>query len=485
MRFFNSSSAWHIHKVMTEAVTEAYILPVSKLNAKITSLFQKYSSSRALVGAFWVVAGSGGAQMIRLASNLILTRLLFPEVFGMVALTFAVIIGLGQISDVGLREGVVNSDRTSDPTFMRTAWTLQIIRTAVIALCAVILAVPFSHMYNEALLAPVLMMMGFAMFITGFKSISLLAYDKRLDLKTQIIADMCAQVLSLILTITWAYISPSIWALVAGQIFNSVLEVVFSYVLFKGHHSKLGWDKGAFKELFTFGKWIVVSSTISYIIVQGDRLIMGAWLTMGELGLYSIASNWAAIVALVSVNLSTRVLHPFFRSSLGEHSDFSKIHKTRVRLNAIYTLVCVVLAFFGGFLITFLYDERYHEAVWMLQVLAVGQIGRVFTGTLRPVLTACGDSFSQMITSAASAALLVIFIVVGGFLGQAAGVIIAYSICGIAMHPIMIYFAHKHGYHCAKADMGLALGATLVCLSGWWLFDFPVMEILRGISLQF
>jgi len=454
---------------------------ISRLQSRIASITKKFTSSQAAVGAFWVVAGSGGAQILRLISNLILTRLLFPEVFGIMAIVHAVIIGLGQLSDVGLREGVVNSDRIEDPAFMRTAWTLQILRTTIIAVVAMIIAIPIAGVYNEDILAPVLAMTGIAIFITGFKSISLLAYDKRLDLKTQIIVDLIVQVAGLIVVLTWAWISPTIWALVAGQIFSSILEVMFSYVLFKGHFSKLGWEKPALKELFGFGKWIILSSAISYLIVQGDRLIMGIWLTMGELGLYSIASTWAAIVALVSINLSTRVLHPYFRESLNKNSDFTQIHKTRLRLNSAYTAICIGLALIGDKLVIFLYDDRYNDAGWMLQVLAVGQIGRVFTGTLRPFLTACGDSFSQMITSAASAIVLVVFIVLGGWLGEAPGVIIAYAISGIVMHPIMIVFAYKHGYNCMREDMGIVLIATLIVGILWWLLDAPFIDVFLSL----
>ncbi len=435
-------------------------------------------SSSAVQSAFWVILGSGGTQLIRLLGNLLLTRLLFPEIFGIMAIVYAIMIGLGQLSDVGLREGVVNSDRIDDPAFMRTAWTLQILRTGVIALLAAIVALPAAHMYDEPVLAPVLIMISLATFITGFKSIALLAYDKRLDIKKQMLVDLGLQVSGLVVVITWALLWPSVWAMVAGQIFASSLEVILSYVLFKGHFSRFAWDKSSVTQLFGFGKWIFLSSTISYITNQGDRLIMGVFLTMGELGKYSVASTWSAIVALLSVNFSTRVLHPYFRRAIDNHADFSKIHKVRTLLNAAYMAVCITLAIIGDWLIIFLYDERYAEAGWMLQVLALGQVARAFTGTLMPFMLAQGDSFSQMKFSAASAGILVSFILLGGFIAGAPGVIIAYSLSGIFAHPVMIRFAEKHDYHCMLADLGMMLFAIGFCLAAWWMIDAPILPVL-------
>lgn len=42
--------------------------------------------SRALRGTAITLGGTAGAQFMRLLSNLILTRLLFPEAFGLMAL---------------------------------------------------------------------------------------------------------------------------------------------------------------------------------------------------------------------------------------------------------------------------------------------------------------------------------------------------------------------------------------------------------------
>ncbi len=450
------------------------------LRARTHALKEQYGSSKAVVGAFWVIAGTGGNQMLRLVSNLLLTRLLFPEVFGIMAIVHAVIILLGQLSDLGLREGVVNSKRIEDPAFMGTAWTMQILRTAIIAGITVGAAFPVARFYDEPILAPILMMTGFAVFITGFKSITLLAYDKRIDLKTQTLVELLVLVAGLVVTLVWAWISPSVWAMVAGHIVSSVLEVTFSYLLFSGHHSKIRIEKRAFTELFTFGKWIVISSTISYITVQGDRLIMGKWLSLTELGFYSIASTWAAIVAMLSFNLATRVLHPFFRQSL-DNGDFSKITVTRFRLNLAYAGICVFLALIGAWLIRFVYDDRYLEAGWMLQILALGQVARVFTGTLRPFLIACSDSFSQMVVSSASAVILIGFFALGHWLGGPHGMIVGYAFSSFLMHPIMVFFARKHGYHCMISDMGLAFVTCAIIYLGWWLTDAPVLTVLHNM----
>ncbi|MEE4302140.1 MAG: oligosaccharide flippase family protein, partial [Pseudomonadales bacterium] len=336
--------------------------------------------------------------------------------------------------------------------------------------------------YDESVLAPVICMIGLSIIIGGFKSVALLVYDKRLDLRTQIVTGLCVQISGLVVMVVWALIAPGIWALVIGQLFSACVELVLSYVVFEGHHSRFAWDRKAVSECFHFGKWIVVSSSISYITNQGDRLIIGKFMSMAELGIYSIASNWAALVSIVSYELSTRVLHPFFRQSLENSADVRAIKRTRLGLNTVYASICLGLAVSAEFVVDLLYDDRYGNVAWMLQVLAIGQIPRSFTVTLRPFLTAMGDSFSQMAVSTGSAVILVGLILLGGELGGTAGVVLAYAFSGFLMHPLMMISASRHGLHCWFHDGPLMLAGPVVGLVILYAFDGAIFEVLESMG---
>ena len=60
--------------------------------------------------------------MLRFGSNLLLTRLLVPKMFGVMAVAMLVIIGLAMFSDLGLKPSVVHSRRGNEPVFLNTAW---------------------------------------------------------------------------------------------------------------------------------------------------------------------------------------------------------------------------------------------------------------------------------------------------------------------------------------------------------------------------
>lgn len=90
--------------------------------------------ARALKGGVVALSGFGAAQAIRLASNLVMTRLLAPDAFGLMGVTLALQVWIAMMSDLGLDASIVRSKNGEDPKFLATARLLQLARALLIAL---------------------------------------------------------------------------------------------------------------------------------------------------------------------------------------------------------------------------------------------------------------------------------------------------------------------------------------------------------------
>src|SRR5687768_7547642 len=85
-------------------------------------------TGRIAKAASWTALAMLIGQIIRLGGNLIMTRLLPPEMFGVMAIVLAVQITLAMLLDIGLRTALIQSPRGDDERLLNTAWTMQIIR---------------------------------------------------------------------------------------------------------------------------------------------------------------------------------------------------------------------------------------------------------------------------------------------------------------------------------------------------------------------
>ena len=100
-------------------------------------------NARFMRSSMFTMGGYVATQVLRLGSNLILTRILFPEAFGLMALVAVILQGLTMFSDVGVSPSIMQSKRGDDQQFLDTAWTIQVIRGTLLWLfaCAIALSI--------------------------------------------------------------------------------------------------------------------------------------------------------------------------------------------------------------------------------------------------------------------------------------------------------------------------------------------------------
>ena len=88
---------------------------------------------RMLRAAAWLLGSNLSSQALRLASNLLLTRWLAPEAFGLVAAVNTLYFALVMFSDLGIWQSIVRSERGNDARFLGTALSVQLLRGLLLA----------------------------------------------------------------------------------------------------------------------------------------------------------------------------------------------------------------------------------------------------------------------------------------------------------------------------------------------------------------
>ena len=138
---------------------------------------------RAIRGSLWSTVGFGGSQVIRLGSNLLLTRLLAPEVFGLMALVQVALQALKMMSDIGITTSVMIGRHGDDPDYLNSAWTIQVVRGLLIWLLCCVLAYPMSVIYEAPELLLLIPAVGFTAIFQGFTSPAVLTLKRKIELK--------------------------------------------------------------------------------------------------------------------------------------------------------------------------------------------------------------------------------------------------------------------------------------------------------------
>lgn len=427
--------------------------------------------ARASRSSAWTIAGYVASQALRFGSNLILTRILFPEAFGIMALVTVALVGLSNFSDVGTAPAISYSRRGDDPDFLDTAWTLHVARGLLLWLTITAIAVPFARFYGEPLLAQLLPVAGLSFLIGGLFPTRIETAHRHLDLARVTQLDLACQILSLILTILLAWWTRSIWALVVGGVFATATKLVLSHAMLPGHRNRLRMEPGARRELTHFGKWIFLSTVCGFLIAQGDRLILGRYLPMDLLGIYNIGYFLASFPLLMAGAVVGRVLIPLYRDCPPGVSpaDDRRLRLMRMGLTGGIVAMLATMAFAGVALVGALYDPRFQSAGPIVVLLACAQLPQAILLTYDQAALAAGDSRRFFRLMAARAALQTTMILVGLESAGLVGAIVGLGVANVAVYPVCVWLARCHGAWDPRHDAFYAAVALAFGGAALWL----------------
>lgn len=425
----------------------------------------------AIRGAVWTIVGYGGSQAIRFASNLVLTRLLAPELFGLMGIVNIFLIGLQLFSDVGIGLNVVQNKRGEEPSFYNTAWTIQAIRGIGLWVVCCIITYPIANLYDNSQLLLLIPVVGLSTILDGFSSISPFLLERRLEVKAQISFRIGTQVIGTIAMFLIALVYPTVWALAWGGIISAIVRLIWSHRLIPEVHHRLTWDEKSLNEILTIGRWVFVSTALTFSAEQADRLILGKLFPLDLFGIYQIATTLSDLPRQVILALSSRILFPVISRQLHERSQ-EDVAKTILKNRFFMVAGCLVgiafLSCFGDQIFLFLYPEEefevYTQGAWMLPILALGIWPRLLSHTSEPYLLAKGTVSYTASGNFVRLLVTVVGIWVGYQMLGIPGAIIAVALNDLFYYLIVAYGLYKEGLNCIVQDLIASIALVALIL---------------------
>ena len=424
----------------------------------------------AIHGAAWTFIGYGVGQVLRLVSNLVLTRLLAPELFGVMALVNVVVIGLNMFTDVGIGINIIQSERGEEKNFLNTAWTIQIIRGIIICIICILGALPFSYFYNEPSLVWILPATGLSVIISGFNSTSLYTLNRKMDLKRITILEIGTQVSTIGVMLITALIYPTIWVLVGGNIFGAFIKMIISHIWLDNFKNKFCLESSSVSQLIRFGKWIFVSTVLSFAFNSSGSLILGKLSNMSDLGVFTIASTLAKAVENIFDQIGGRVLLPVYsRLKLLSVNELKKeITRIRLVLLVVFLPFLWIFIFFGQDIVNLLLDSRYSQAGWIFRVLSAGIIFTII-GDMGQYFLAIGNSYMAMLLSAVKLLFFLLSMVIGFYFYGYPGVIIGMSVHNVFLCAFGMLIQKKYGILTLKLNIIAIIMSVIIIFGSFYL----------------
>ncbi|TWU23955.1 Teichuronic acid biosynthesis protein TuaB [Novipirellula galeiformis] len=436
----------------------------------ISLRFNRLRRKPATFASITTVGLFGTSLVIRLASSLLLSRLVLPDVFGLMALAMIAIMGLVLLSDVGLTPAVIHHSDGDEPDFLNTAWTIQVFRGIAIWLASWIAAPAMAWFYAEPILTFLIPVIAIMVVIEGFCSTGVMTAQRQLTPSAMIGYNVLSQFFGTLVTLGIACFYPNVWSLVAGTLAGSLCRLVTSFCLPSLVKHRLLWHHKYAWELFHFGKWIFLSTAATFFALQIDRIVLGKLGSLETLGLYSMGATIAAIPVLLITHIGDYVMFPLLAKAAREDPAGlrEKTKPVRGRILGLSLIMNVGVFATAPLLFNNLYGSEYRDAGRLCQWLVVSSWLTVIVELAVQTLKAVGN-VQSMAGGKVVRLLVTIPLTVWGFDQYGIeGFIVGFTIGILPEHLVMLWRLYRLGLWLPLQEIGYTSAFLLAIVSMYW-----------------
>ena len=357
----------------------------------------------------WIVGPFGFLQVVRLVTQIVLARLLAPEMFGLMLLVNTLRTGAELLSDIGIGQSVVRSQNGDDPVFLNVAFTVQVVRGLFLTALMAALAYPMASLYDEPQLLIIMLAVSPIFLISGLRSPALFIVQRHIRLRARAKYDVVTVVFQCAFTIVLAWYLENVWALVLGLVVSTAFSTLLSFFVARGYQPRLSWRKDHFLEIFHFGKWIFLGTALYFVATSFDRLYFVAALSLSLAGVYGIARTFSELLSALAQRIGNQLVFPKVAALQDRRAELApRLRKARAQaLVSIAVLAGVGVAGSDAFIL-FAYDARYHAAAIMIPILLIAVWFGMLSFFSESMLLGCSRPIPGAIANGAKFAVLLV-----------------------------------------------------------------------------
>lgn len=391
---------------------------------------------KAVHGSTWTFLGYGATQIARLATTVLLARLLLgPKEFGLIGLVNVFISGLEMLSDLGIGLDVIQHPRGDEPEFINTAFLIQAGRGVVLWAVATALAYPFAAFYHRPEVLWLAIIAATSIGIRGLSSGSVWTMTRHVQLRKLTLLTVAGEAAGLVVSVAWAIVSPSAWALVVGRVANTLVFVVGTHLVAE-YSVSTQWNSKAAKEILAFGTGIFISTSVYFLTGEAERLVIGKFVNLVELGCFSLAITISTAATAGIRQIISQVFFPMIAQSVRNDREKALRQYRNVRLLSLLFSGVLAVGFIAGsrWIVALLLGPKYAMTGWILQLLGFRSALEIFINLTASMLFTVGTSRYHAAGSTAK-----LFFLVAG-LGIAFGRFGFYqAVWVLAVSPVLTY----------------------------------------------
>lgn len=326
--------------------------------------------SKAISGMIWSSGGSFAFQLIRIVTQIVLARLLWPEAFGLVALVMAFVSVANYLIENGLTLFIIRKQELNE----NDAYSL-FIANMIFASSIVVLFVLSSGLIASYLKEPstqlLLIVSSSAILFNAFGSVHKALLTRDLQFRGQTVIMLVSAIVSGLIAVMASILNFGVWSLVIYNVSYQFIQTVLLVRLYAfNYRGKL--DHIFLKEAVVYSWKLMLSGLIHTVYENIFNIIMGSLFSVSALGYYSNALKIRDGAAQTLTDAIQKVSFPVL-SKLQDKKDSMLETSRRILKLSIFIIypILIGLAATSESIVKVVFNEQWLGMIPIMQILAI------------------------------------------------------------------------------------------------------------------
>lgn len=351
----------------------------------------KSLKKKAVAGMIWTVIQRSSKMGISFISGIILARLLTPYDYGCIGMLHIFMTLAECFIDGGFGSALIQKKRPSHEDYSTIFWWNIALATLMYA--TLFFAAPaISRFYRISELCIVLRVQGLILFIYALNLVQRNQLHKQLKFRILARVTIFTSIIALIVTIILAYKGFGVWALVVQNLIGAMIPAIIFWGYTKWKPSFI-FSLKSFKELFSFGIYMFLTSIINKVNSQLRGLLIGRFYNPTTLGYYSKAGKTESLASQTISHVISLVTYPLYAEVQDEKERLKNMIKRLTMTISYLTFPAMfILLLCAKPLFILLYSERWLESVPYFQVMCISGLAICLLSVNLQTIAAIGKS---------------------------------------------------------------------------------------------
>lgn len=334
-------------------------------------------------------------RVVGLISNLIVTgvlsRLLPPESYGVMAILMAVN-GLASIfSDFGFGAAIIQRGKVTEAQLSTIFYINLALGLLLYAICTALSSL-IADIYNDTSIKEYLLFSCLVLISSPLALVPSALVQKNLLFKEIAIRNIGINLVTGTLAIVLAYYGFGIWSLIFQNLSSAFLTTILTFKI-AGWLPKWHFQWKETKVMFDYGFYLFLSGLLNNLFSKIDVFLIGKVFNMSVLGQYGRAQSFDSMVRGLSTSSLISVLFPYFAQKK------EKTDELIVEFYHYFGLTCLLFSFLTGLayissevVFDSLFGANWNISAEYYRILAIASIAYPLSALALSLLEALGHS---------------------------------------------------------------------------------------------